>query len=604
MQRTFLGIILWVGLSIGACGSGQRDRSATALCRGGGSDVKRVWNSDVKKKVQAAIARVDLSYANYVGEQVTTQIDGFANSWMMQKQSLCKERVMGTVTKVDYDLRSACYDSALLSLQAYSAYLSTADPRIIDNAHLVPFELSVRLDECRKEVFWRAYQQDLEVADSAALTRAKKIMAEANAAIALGKITDAERASVEIETAARSASSKRLKAEALELQGFLDIYYDRLNEGIKKMRRVIELFEEIEDPISGAATKILLGWYYVYKGRQYEKALKYYRQARETYKTHLTSYDENWSELWIHFGEAWKGLGEYEKAIDYYNRSLDLMKKIYGHTHFYVADILNDIGLLWQERGNNKKAIEYFEQAMIINKKVNGDEHPNVALRLNYIGIAWDSLGRHQKAIENYKEAIAINTNSFGDIHPLVAVNLNNIGKAWENLQDYKKAIEYYGQSLEIKKKCYGKTHMKVAASINKIAVAWAKLGEREKATGYFEEMVALKKKISGEDYLDVGITLHNIAMEWRRLGEYNIAIGYFERSIAICKGVDEWHPLIALSLSNIGDTLYDVKQYKKALGYYEDALKRIKPYNPEDHPLVKKIESRVDDCVKELNKL
>lgn len=99
-------------------------------------------------------------------------------------------------------------------------------------------------------------------------------------------------------------------------------------------------------------------------------------------------------------------------------------------------------------------------------------------------------------------------------------------------------------------------------------------------AAGYYEKAATLDPENS--DYLNMaGGISHD-------LGDYKRAIGYFEQALAIDKkSFADVHPNVAIRLNNIGMAWQGLGDYKRAIGYYKQSLGIDKKFFGDEHPKV-----------------
>ena len=78
----------------------------------------------------------------------------------------------------------------------------------------------------------------------------------------------------------------------------------------------------------------------------------------------------------------------------------------------------------------------------------------------------------------------------------------------------------------------------------------------------------------SGKTTLRWPRSRNNLGEAYRALGEYRKAIGYFEQALeSDLKTYGEDHPNVARDRNNLGSAYDSLGEYKKAMGYYEQAL-------------------------------
>ncbi len=134
---------------------------------------------------------------------------------------------------------------------------------------------------------------------------------------------------------------------------------------------------------------------------------------------------------------------------------------------------------------------------------------------------------------------------------------------------DQKKLIAQYTTNI---KEFRAKKQFKEAAYYsNKCAFIYVGVGNYEQAIDSYLESVDLNEKIGND--LDNKKIYNNIAMLYAELNQMNNSIKYFEKSLLISRRNNNKNE-IAVSLMDISTILLYNKQYEKAIGYLEEALK------------------------------
>ena len=111
-----------------------------------------------------------------------------------------------------------------------------------------------------------------------------------------------------------------------------------------------------------------------------------------------------------------------------------------------AAFFLNNIGSAWYALGEQRKALDFYEQALPLRRAV-GDRGGE-ATTLNNIGLAWDALGEKRKALDYYEQALPL-SRAVGD-RGGEAVTCFNIGMVYRLLGELDKAIEYVARCVQL----------------------------------------------------------------------------------------------------------------------------------------------------------
>ena len=293
---------------------------------------------------------------------------------------------------------------------------------------------------------------------------------------------------------------------------------------INKLLEVNSGHENLISTISRKTNNVMLDAYYYKSIMQYEKALKYFKQAIELDPVDYLAVNG--------LGNTYFELKYYKKALDCYYKALEL-KPVY-------SVVINNIGLVFCMTSQYNKAIDFYNKAL--------DIEP-----LYYK--AWYNSGIAHSRLNNLEDAIACNIKAL-EINPYYDKALNNLGLIYAIKDDYKKAIEYYNEAITLKP--------------NR-SQSWLNL-----AFAYF----FLRNYIKANEAIDVALTIDSkdvyalickgdISLE---RNEINLALKYYQKA----KKID---PDNARSLRQIGRCFQEQGDFKNALEYHLKA-KKIDPDN------------------------
>ena len=96
----------------------------------------------------------------------------------------------------------------------------------------------------------------------------------------------------------------------------------------------------------------------------------------------------------------------------------------------------------------------------------------------------------------------------------------------------------------------------------------------------------------------DNSSAINKLGSAWKSLGEYKKAIDYFEKALKIdLKAYDENHPKVATYYNNLGAAWKSLGEYKKAIDYYEKALKILEKKLGKKHPHIITVRKNLESC-------
>jgi protein O-mannosyl-transferase len=119
-----------------------------------------------------------------------------------------------------------------------------------------------------------------------------------------------------------------------------------------------------------------LGNYYLLQEREYETAMKYFREALR--------YDPEYEPALTNIGHEYLRRGLNDLAIEYYEKSLTIIPD--------NIPVLNNLGLLYFNKGNYDASVNYYNRSLKL--------RPDDVTVLNNLGSAWGAKGDYDMAIK------------------------------------------------------------------------------------------------------------------------------------------------------------------------------------------------------------
>ncbi|MCK5599099.1 tetratricopeptide repeat protein [bacterium] len=175
---------------------------------------------------------------------------------------------------------------------------------------------------------------------------------------------------------------------------------------------------------------------------EYEKALKYYGEAR---KIQVSENDlQGLNAAYDDIGSIYRKLHKFKPSLSYFLKSLDLDEQLGMFREQAIT--LNNIGTLYHEHGRHEEALEYYKRALKIRIRT-GDKRGQATTLVN-IGTTYAHLKKYEKALKYQKESLEIRE-QIGNL-PMVANSLNNVGMTYQTIEKYDKALPYFRKALKI----------------------------------------------------------------------------------------------------------------------------------------------------------
>lgn len=192
-----------------------------------------------------------------------------------------------------------------------------------------------------------------------------------------------------------------LKAKLLWLKS--SILFESLNykdhSALLLLLEAKKIYQDIKDK-EGEFLVIRKIALYLYKFKQYKKALKLYEIILNDGKQYLTN--KAYMNTINSIGLCYKKLGNYKKALARFEESLTYAHEI--DDEFWVGCITGNIGELYALEGKYDKAIPLIKKDLEISKKY--DESRNVCSALKHLGSAFFKIGNIQEAEKYFNELL------------------------------------------------------------------------------------------------------------------------------------------------------------------------------------------------------
>jgi signal transduction histidine kinase/CheY-like chemotaxis protein len=250
-----------------------------------------------------------------------------------------------------------------------------------------------------------------------------------------------------------------------------------------------------------------------------------------------------------------------DSSIEYANKALEIAKQ--EGDKKIEASSLHMIANGYRLTGNNVNSLEFLLSALQIYKGL--DDVEGIAHVSDDIGRIYRFLGNYSLALDYHLDALAIFKN-LKDKHG-IASSLINTGIVYRNLGNTNKALENYNKALSICREINDQETI-VSALISIGNVYWYD-GDNNNALTFYEEalMISSQPGFSGDH---TGGILNNIGNVNRSIKNYDKALGYYNQSLKITTELGDKN-LIAVSYKNIGITYREMGDYAKAIQFLKD---------------------------------
>ena len=264
------------------------------------------------------------------------------------------------------------------------------------------------------------------------------------------------------------------------------------------------------------------------RSRNNKGAESYFQQVESTInESELKDYELLYRYK-VNYGATLVRLGEFKNALINFNAAEVICKKHFGETSGKLAPVYLNMGNIYLYMKDNLKAQKFYEAALFIIEK-----NPSAS---------------------RWRDSI-----------------ISNLGLVLKNNKDYNNALKYLLEGLKIKKERNVKN---LSPSYTNIGNCYHKLGYDKKADYYFKLSIDESLKLNGEGNSDLADYYLNYAIFHFSKENDVLAKEYLNKSYQIY--IEKFgfkHPATAHCLKNFGALYFKVKDYTKALEYYQKAL-------------------------------
>ncbi|MCB0553512.1 MAG: CHAT domain-containing protein [Phaeodactylibacter sp.] len=217
-----------------------------------------------------------------------------------------------------------------------------------------------------------------------------------------------------------------------------------------------------------------------------------------------------------------------------------------------------------------------------------GEAHPKYVQALSNWGVALSKQSRYREEREVLEQALEL-AQPYKDSHPdMYAEVLNNLGYNYRVLGFRKKALELYQESLKMKPEPRdSQTALSYAKTLWNLAILYSRIGMPEEAWKCLDEARALMEQYVGKESSHYGTALHQLATFYHNAGLYERALEY---ALAAKENLLQTHPDIKVDMAGtlyqIGIIFERMKQYEKAISYYEQVHQLAEEIYGKNHGL------------------
>lgn len=226
----------------------------------------------------------------------------------------------------------------------------------------------------------------------------------------------------------------------------------------------------------------------------------------------------------------------------------------FGDQPLIAADLRNTIGQTYLRLARYEQADPLLRSSLAVRRALLSDEHPGLAESLQSLGVLRLEQGILGEADQLIYQALGIYRKLFNEQHPLVIEALSDYGLVLARQARYDEALRVNHQVLKNRRERFGDQHVEVALALNDLGWIHSLVEQREESERLFREAVEMYHSLLDEAPSQEAAAIKN------------------------------W---MALSLTNLGDTLRSIGKLDEAEASYREALEINRLVLGDVHPRI-----------------
>jgi two-component system NarL family sensor kinase len=236
------------------------------------------------------------------------------------------------------------------------------------------------------------------------------------------------------------------------------------------------------------------------------------------------------------------------------------------------ASLHRELGLEYKRAAEPDLAIEHYQKSLAISIRLKDSE--SMAKCYNNLGSVYNIKGEFDQALDSYLNSLRLNE-QLGDKGGQMKNHIN-LGNFFAGQRNFEKAEGHYSRALEL---------VDPGKDLNYEALLNLNLGginsdphnnqaDLDKAIIYFEKARAAFTKL--EDPVRLSGVVNNIGVVKEQQGKFREAYDNYHQALEIRRQIQDL-PGIAQSYFNLGNVMYLLNEFDKALSFYKLSLEEAR---------------------------
>jgi len=241
---------------------------------------------------------------------------------------------------------------------------------------------------------------------------------------------------------------------------------------------------------------------------------------------------------------------------------------------------LGNLALIYYRLKQSEDALYYFTQALELAREDN-DQLTQSGL-LGNIGNVLREMGRFEEAVQNLRQALTI-AEVIDDVRGR-GIWLGNLGLVFDDLKDSDTAIKLHQESVDIARELRDKRGL--SSRLTNLGNSYAAKGDLITALSHLQESATISGELgdTGEQLVRL-VSMGNLNAQLGRSAakpseqrnRFTAAFSNYTKSLKLIRHLQD-PGSEAMLLRTIGDVLLEVKQYDRAIEFYNAALAIFTP--------------------------
>ena len=220
--------------------------------------------------------------------------------------------------------------------------------------------------------------------------------------------------------------------------------------------------------------------------------------------------------------------------------------------------------------------VDPFLTASLEQAKVEEDYGAYISICNEMIGF-YRSISAFEKAYIAAEDALLLMEELQMENTEHFATTLLNAATAYRAAGDYATALRYYKQALQIYDGILQPQDYRYAGLYNNMSILLEKMGENEEAISYTQKALSIIETLP-DSVSETATTMTNLALLYFKVDQSEKAKELLEKALTLFEQSGEnTDAHYSGALAGVAEAWYHMKDYGKALEYYEKALEEVK---------------------------